>query len=399
MRPDREGYRPSRPVLVLAVARFLGAVSSYMVLPFISVRLIESGTGFAVAGLVTAAGPAVTALAGVLGGMAADTIGRRRSLAIGNTLTMLSMIGFAFAGGTVAFALLSALNGLARAVAGPAGSAVVADVTRPQDRAQAYAYGRVALNVGAAIGPFLGAFLVLDHPRTLFLSSAVAELGIVLLVLALVPETGRQLRTVSHREAARQMASDRALWLYVVGGAMQLGTYMIIETIFPAFLRGAVPSGLTLYAVMSLVNTGMVVALQIPLNRRLGRLPASRGFAVALSLFALAYLGFAYIRLPAALLATMVVFTLAEMLVFVVMPPFEASLGEDAVRGRVFGVVGLKRLGAALWPLGAGVLLQTGGPQLAFPVVAGLAVVAALILWQAARRKEAAAQEGVEIEA
>lgn len=384
-------YRPSQPVLTLAAARLIGAIASYMVFPFVAVRLVDGGAGLAAAGLVAAAGPAAGAIAGIFGGMAADGIGRRNALIVGNLGSALAMAGFAFSHGVLAFALLNALNGVSRAVARPASSAIVADVTAPHERAEAYAYGRVAMNVGAALGPFLGAFFVLSHPEALFLGAAGAEVAICLMFALLIAETGRNLGTVSHREVARRVAGDSVLWLYMVGGIIQFGTYMIIETIFPAFLKGAVSSGLTLYAAMSLVNTALVAIGQIPLNRRLGGLPKGSVFAWGLTLFAAAYVGFTFLRLPIALLGTMIVFTAAEMVVFAVMPAFEAELGDDAVRGRVFGLLGLKSFGAALWPLGAGALLQVGGARLAFPVVAIVALAGAYILRRAVRLHEAAA--------
>ncbi len=381
--------RPRGPVFVLAIARFFGAVASYMVFPFIAVRLTQAGDGLAVAGLVTAVGPLVRVFAGALGGIAADQFGRRRTMLLGNALGILVMAGFAVLHGALAYALLNGLNGLVRAIAGPAQNAAIADVTTPAERPQAYAYGRVALNVGAAIGPFIGAFLVLRHPAAVFLGAAGAMLAVVVLLYAAVPETGRQLRQVGNREALRRISQDGGLWLYVLGGSMQLGVYMVIETIFPAFLRGAVPSGLMLYALMTLVNTGMVALLQIPLNRWLGGIRPDAGFAAGLALFAAAYLGIAFLRSPFALLCTMVVFTAGEMMVYVVMPPYEASLSDDAVRGRTFGAINIKSAGAALGPLIVGTLLQVGGAHLAFPVVSGVAVVSGCILVWAVRAREA----------
>jgi MFS family permease len=383
--------RPRGPVLVLAIARFFGAVASYMVFPFIAVRLTQGGDGLAVAGIVTAIGPLVRVLAGTLGGIAADHFGRRRTMLLGNALGVLVMVGFALFHGALAYACLNGFNGLVRAIAGPAQSAAIADVTTPEERPQAFAYGRVAMNVGAAIGPFLGAFFVLQHPVAVFLGAAGATLAVVVLLYAAVPETGRQLRQVGNREAIRRISRDTTLWVYVLGGSMQLGVYMVIETIFPAFLRGAVPSGLTLYAAMTLVNTAMVALLQIPLNRWLGGIRPDTGFAAGLLLFAVAYLGIAFLRSPLALLVTMVVFTAGEMMIYVVMPPYEAALSDDAVRGRTFGAINVKNAGAALGPLIVGTLLQLGGAHLAFPVVSGVAVLSGCILVWAVRSREAQA--------
>ena len=147
-------HLPRGPILFLAVARFFGAVASYMVLPFIAVRLTQGGAGLAAAGLVTGVGPLVRMLAGTLGGVAADHLGRRRTMLLGNAVSAVAMAGFAFSHGALSYALWNGLNGLGRAVAGPAQSAAIADVTEPGERPQAYAYGRVAMNVGAALGPF-----------------------------------------------------------------------------------------------------------------------------------------------------------------------------------------------------------------------------------------------------
>jgi len=383
---------PRGPVLFLAVARFFGAVASYMVLPFIAVRLTQAGAGLVAAGVVTGVGPLVRMLAGTLGGVAADHLGRRRTMLLGNAISAVAMAGFAFSHGALAYALLNGVNGLGRAVAGPAQNAAIADVTEPAERPQAYAYGRVAMNVGAALGPFIGAFFVLGHPTLVFLGAALGNALVVVLLFATVPETGRRLREVTNRDAMRRIGRDPALWLYVVGGSMQLGVYMVIETIFPAFLRGAVAGGLELYAVMTLVNTAMVALLQIPLNRWLGNIRPGTGFAAGLALFAAAYLGIAYLRSPLALVVTMVVFTAGEMMVFVVMPAYEAAMGDEAVRGRTFGALNLKNAGAAVGPLVVGGLLQLGGAHLAFPAVAATAMLSGILLaWSVRMRDRPAA--------
>ena len=63
----------------------------------------------------------------------------------------LLMLGFLFIEGFIPYAILSIFLGLSNSLFHPAASAMVADVTAPEKRTEAYGLLRMGHNIGAAI--------------------------------------------------------------------------------------------------------------------------------------------------------------------------------------------------------------------------------------------------------
>jgi len=109
------------------------------VVPFLAIFLeAERGLGSSRAGMVVAAFGAGAIGAGPLGGVLADRLGRRRTIALGMTLTAAALGGLLAAHGVVELALAALALGLAHELPRPAMSAMVADLVPPEDRPRAY---------------------------------------------------------------------------------------------------------------------------------------------------------------------------------------------------------------------------------------------------------------------
>lgn len=66
---------------------------------------------------------------------------------------------------------------------------MVADVTAPEKRTEAYGLLRMGHNIGAAIGPIMGASVVVLSKNLVFIIASSAMLFYALLVLVLIKET------------------------------------------------------------------------------------------------------------------------------------------------------------------------------------------------------------------
>jgi len=124
----------------------------------------------------------------LLGGIA-DRLGRKpvllaSTLGVGGGFLLLS-----FCHGVIATAAVLLLIGVFESVLHPTAFTVIGDVV-PQDETRHYfAVARVLSGIGRAVGPALGAWLVLRSLSTVFVGSAVALLVAASLVAFLLPET------------------------------------------------------------------------------------------------------------------------------------------------------------------------------------------------------------------
>lgn len=148
-------------------------------------------------GLFTTGFAAAQLVAGPIQGALSDRFGRR-------PLILLSNAGLGFDYLIMATAPNLAILSVGRLVSGlcagsiAAASAYVSDVTPADQRAKKFAYVRVALGAGLAIGPLIGGILGIYSPRAPFAAAAALSLlnfffGLVILPESHDPETRSKL--------------------------------------------------------------------------------------------------------------------------------------------------------------------------------------------------------------
>ena len=170
--------------LIVETALVRGAF--YMAMPFIALRMNETTTSTpAVIGAAIGVGPLVSLVVGFNVGHLSDLWGRRRIILYAALLWVFVFAGLSVAESPLAYAFLMGLAGLARGVFEPVSTALVSDLCRMQDSTgaqQKFAYHLRynAINIGAAVGPAIGAALLLSDPNLGFRLA-----GLIYLVSAL----------------------------------------------------------------------------------------------------------------------------------------------------------------------------------------------------------------------
>ncbi len=172
------------------------------VLPFLVLYLTSRGYSAPEAGLALSA----YGLGGVgavgIGGLLADRIGRRNTIAVSMFGGATSMLVLSQVRGLALIVVVTVVVGLFQELYRPASSALIADVVPSDQRVTAFALYRFAINLGWAFGP--AAAGVMAH-RSYFLlfaadSATSAAFGVVALVA--LPHGVRSARRGSRRSAA-----------------------------------------------------------------------------------------------------------------------------------------------------------------------------------------------------
>ncbi|WP_031065216.1 MFS transporter [Streptomyces sp. NRRL WC-3742] len=187
-RRPRPGEIP-RPIVVVSLGVFLNRVGGFFAI-FLTLVLADRGYD---AGQITL-GLALVAGAGMAGagvsGLLADRIGRRRSLLLFTLLTAaFSALLAEFRGYTSTLVLACLLSAAVQAY-GPVAQAVVGEAAPAEHRVTMFALYRLALNVGAAVGPLIGGIWAAGHMDTLLLGNAAVSAASCLLLLALPADRG-----------------------------------------------------------------------------------------------------------------------------------------------------------------------------------------------------------------
>lgn len=372
-----------RPVWYLIAATFVESCGRFMVIPYLSLYMRDVGVGLGTLGLVLGAAPAANVVFGAWGGQLSDKWGRKPVQILGVAASGLSMFGFAFAGPRpVLLGVLNFMNGMTRTFYRPATSAALSDLCPPERRSEAFAFNRIALNAAFGLGPVAGVALFQASPRTGFFLGGLLNLAVGLYIALVVPESAparigsasrgdrslkpADLRTfrseagdrAEGRSAWREIARDAGFWIWTAGMTLVWGAYDLIQSFLPLHFRETGTDLWTYSAVLSL-NAFICVGVQLPLSRLLRVSPIAPSAAWSKAAFAAGFLGFAFLRSPALLLASMLVLSLGEVWGSAVQVRYIPEHARPALLGRYMGLSMVSELGRAIAAPAAGFLMAS----------------------------------------
>jgi MFS family permease len=347
------------------------------VIAFLSLYLVrDRGMPPAEAGRILALYGVGFTVAGPVGGLLADRLGRRPTM-IGGLLCGAGSVGalaFARAPGLLAlFAFLAAATG---DMYRPAMSAAVADVVPQVDRPRAYGLVYWAVNLALSVGLVIGGLVAERSFTALFLADAATSIAAAAIVFFKVPET-RPARGVVHEPAIRGMIrvlADGPYLSFLVLHLAALAVFVQWQLALPIDMsaHGLGPSA---YAFLMALNCAGVVLLQPILSPRLNSVDAARLLALSAFLFGLGYGinaiggGLAVYSVGTAL------WTVGEVVGFPVASAMVANLSPIELRGRYQGAFSMCwGIAFTVAPIGAGETMQRLGARTLWLLCLGVAV-------------------------
>ncbi|MFD0074199.1 MDR family MFS transporter [Streptomyces sp. NPDC127166] len=356
------------------------------VLTFLSLYLtVELGHSAWFAGLVVA----LHGLGGVagspLGGMLTDRWGRRPTMVSMHLAAAACAAALAVVTSAWAIAAVVLLMGVAMQAVRPSINATIADMVPAHDVRRAYALNYWALNLGFAIASIGGGAAMFLGYRTLFVVDAVATTLCALIVFLRLPETRPETPTDT---AGEPVAEEKVGMLTVLRDAPFRTLVLLNLLVCLVFTAPWIGLPLTMagqglspssYGVVIAVNGIVIVGFQLLVNK----LTDKRSPVVLLSLSSLLFAfgtgATALAGSPVAFAATVIVWTIGEMIHVPTNAAATARLAPEHARGRYQGVMGMSwAVAAFVAPIGAGAIVDGPGPDVLWAACAAIGVVAAV---------------------
>lgn len=382
-----EGRLWARLWPLIAVQLLTGAGFA-LSLPFLSLYLHrDRGIPMGLVGTIMLGSAAVGAAARVLGGEASDRVGRRPVLLGALAARVLLFLGLAagvhFDLWVVLIALLYLGVRFSGAVAMPAATAMVADLSPEAERMRAYGILRVGANVGWALGPAAGGFLktFLPYGALFLLTASVSALCLGLAFAFLRESLGK--RRGGRAGPAEVFASlrDRRFRRFIVLSLPVLLVMGQLVSTLSVFVVDRLGYSTAHFGGLLTFNGLLVVALQYPLARLLERRKRHLVLAAGAALYGLGYLSLGWFRRFGPLLSAVGVATLGEIVFMPAALEAVARFSPPAERGRYMGLWGLaESFGWSAGPLVGGVLLDLfpHDPRPLWGIISSLAFAASL---------------------
>ncbi|MET8976749.1 MFS transporter [Streptomyces sp. NPDC004539] len=400
---------PAPPPLAKALVAGSGVMSlaNSVTVPFLAVFLHrELGLQPGMIGFIIGSSVFFSVFAGFVGGSLSDLLGRTRLLLVSLLGVIGSFIGLYHSHGVLAVFTFNATMALSSSAFGPVGKALLGDLLPPERRVKWFSYQYMAVNMGFAVGPVVGAAVGLAGDRSAFLVGAagygvyLAGLG-TLLLLGGAPAAATARREEDQlfgsvlkglADSAKVAATDKRLLCLIVAGLLLEAVHGRISSLLAQHLSTGFTDGTTILGYVLTANAVTVVALQLGATRLMeGRSPLTSLTAGGLLTVA-GMAGFAFSETTWHFVTSMVVFSLGEILIYPAEFALIDRIAPEERRGAYFGAQTFAQLGVFVGPYTGGLLLAAYDGTVMFLGVGSFAVLSVLIYLIVGRRIPGLAQ-------
>ncbi|HYM62572.1 MAG TPA: MFS transporter [Thermoanaerobaculia bacterium] len=325
------------PAWILFGGTFVNRFGTFVV-PFLVIYLTRRGYTVGDAGLAIAAYGAGHLCASLLGGHLADRIGRRNTIVLSMFAAGTSMLALSQASGLTAILPLTWFAGLSGELYRPAATALIGDLVPAGKRVAAFGMYRFAINLGFAAGPATAGFLAGHSFFYLFLGDALTSFAYGIIALLALPHGLRSDPTRERFGEAFVAASrDRAFVIFLFASVCITSVDFQMGSTFALHVKAQGLSNAT-YGMLISMNGVLIVLFELIITAWTQRFPVRSMIALG---YALAGLGFALTGLAhnvPALAATVVIWTLGEMVSSPVTGAYVSGLAPEQYRGRYMGM-------------------------------------------------------------
>lgn len=396
-----------RNVWIRFIGESINGIAFMMLLPFLALYLKDRVDHIWEVGIVMGVSPLASVFGTMIGGRLADIYGRKPLMVISMAGNAVVMLGFVRFDDFWSFVILSLFLGFFNSLFHPAASAMVADVTEPSKRTEAFGLLRMGHNIGAAIGPLIGASVVLFSKSVIFMISSMSMFFYALIVLIWIKESlpksdKKENSDNDPSEKEEKLPSpfkvilrDKLLFIFIITGVIISMSFTQTEGMLPLHFDQTLPDltdAQNPFTYMLAFNGLLVVLFQFPIsrwagNRAIGKVMLYGCILFGFGLLSVGWLPRAFTALSTSYWAIMLVFlaiygvyTLGEMLMSPVQMTFVANLAPENLRGTYMGAAGLQWiLGGVTGPVLGGYLLDLGLGNVLFTILGIGCIVAGVI--------------------
>ncbi|WP_114569772.1 MDR family MFS transporter [Exiguobacterium flavidum] len=355
-------------------------IMMFMIAPFLVLYYADKLDSYMLVGIIMATGPIAALLGSMIGGRLSDIYGRKPLMVIAIVGDAAVLIGFAFAESFWPLLLLNAALGLTNSLFHPAASAMVADVTEPEQLNEAFGLLRMGHNVGAAFGPLLGsAVLFIDRSIIFFSASALFVVYAIILLVFIVETKPENIERNPEEKLVSPfviLSKDKVFLAFVGAGIFISMGFSLVESMLPVFLKESLPGlpdSQNPFPYLMGLNGLMVVLLQFPIAAKLSGKPFGKVMLAGATVFGIGMillaivpaflfeLGTNYFALVAILLVIYALYTFGEMIMSPVQMTFIALIAPEDMRGTYNGAASIQWLiGSVTAPLLGSFFLEGG---------------------------------------
>ncbi|GAA0377516.1 MDR family MFS transporter [Bacillus horti] len=370
----------------------------WMIFPFLVVYF-STAFGNHIAGLLMMIPPIVGMIGGLISGHYTDLIGRRPLMLLGVCIQASMFAVFAATSSSWIEFAAYVLVGLGGAIYRTPSMAMVADLVPKEERRQVIATFTTANNIGAVLGPALGAFFFFQYRDQLLWTATFILLLYAITIFLMIRETKPQVEKAADTPKQqtpmnyRFIFQDKLFFFFILAGVFSIMTIMQLDLYLAIYIVNYVPEqtlfswnewSLTLTSeqifgwVLGL-NGLLFVLLILPVTKWLKGWSERNVFILSALL---AGIGMFAVGLHSSLwylFIVTVIFTLGELIRAPVTESFVANYAPEHARGQYLGASNLQfTVGRFLAPITV-FLSAWVQPIVVFSLLLGFSIISSLL--------------------
>ncbi|WP_440992898.1 MFS transporter [Cysteiniphilum litorale] len=385
---------------VVHIALFGGFVvwSVYFMLwPFMAIIFYQKfGLSLLLTGTILSLATFVSISLSVYGGYLSDRIGNRFMLKAGLMMVILSLVPALITDHLISYVIMLFGISASRGVLGTTFKVVIANEIKDVEfKKQSFYWFYFCINIGGALGPFLGVTFTLHYPQYTFLILLIicviyAFVSVVFFSKHFTKPTDTR-APLSLAQSFKIIRQDYALLFLIVANMLIILVFgQMDSTLAQYFSRLDNSAFITLFSYLIVINCMMILIFQFPFLRLIARFSDKQQVYIGIVLFALAQIAFAATpdNFYLGWIIAVIFLSLGEIILFSVVNVQIDKLAPDNLKGAYFGVSNFYMFGLVLAPYVGSFLLKVVGRNLAFVVMLVLCC-AIFILYRLAMQQHA----------
>lgn len=380
-----------REVYILFFSRMVNSIGSF-VSPLLALILTDKiGMSKSLAGEFITLLFIFSAPGMLIGGKLVDKIGRKKVIIIFQGLAALIFVICGFLKPDIRLAYTLMLAPILAAFCMPAHDAMIADITTPKNRKEAYSLLYMGHNLGFAIGPILGGLLYENYLSWVFIGDAITTFVSLILVLIFVKET---LNKGKEQSANRELEKEeKGNTLVVLKKRPILIIYAFILCIYNL---GYVQWGFALpmqmkdifgilgakyYGIISSFNGIVVIISTAFVVKGTSKMNILKVISFGGILYSISFLIFSFANHISLFLLSIGILTLGEVIIWVNSAAFIANNTPSSHRGRINSIVTMiYGLGTAMGPYIMGIILTNTTINAAWIIISIMVLLSAIFM-------------------
>ncbi len=346
----------SQTIQIRLLLMFMAKLTTMMVIPYLIIYF-SAKLGVITSGFMLIAVIMASVAGAMIGGPAADRIGRKKLILLFESIIIISYLGAALSNGSwgtsaLATFLFFLMAQFSTGAVNPIYQALILDCSQPNERQEIYTYSYWLGNISVAIGSLLGAMLFNKFLFFLLLSVACTSLVAVIITIFFIQETmprKTELRHTSKKLACRKKLAKRLgergfltfsfASLLVVAMEEQLTNYLGIRFVQEIqkgegvlILLSTEASGIEMLGLLKVENTVLVILFTLGIAKWTKKWSPYVTLLGGVLLFFIGYITLSISTTPFILIIGMFIASIGEVLYMPIKQTMLATIVPDHAR-------------------------------------------------------------------